>query len=165
MARKCFFSFHYIPDSVRASQVRNIGAIEGNPPARDNDWETITGGGESAIKRWISAQMFGKSCAVVLVGANTADRKWINYEIVKAWDEGLGVVGLRIHGLKDFNGNTSAPGANPFDFIIHDPTQTRLSRIVRCYDPVGADSKERYAWISAHLANAVEEAIAIRKAN
>ena len=39
MARKCFYSFHYQPDNVRASQVRNIGAIEGNQPVSDNDWE------------------------------------------------------------------------------------------------------------------------------
>lgn len=44
MARKCFFSFHYTPDNWRVSQVRNIGAIEGNKPAKDNDWETVVGG-------------------------------------------------------------------------------------------------------------------------
>ena len=47
MARKVFFSFHYQPDCVRASQVRNIGVIEGNPTATDNDWETITRGGDA----------------------------------------------------------------------------------------------------------------------
>ena len=30
MARNCFYSFHYKPDNARASQVRNIGVIEGN---------------------------------------------------------------------------------------------------------------------------------------
>ena len=84
MARKCFFSFHYIPDCVRASQVRQIGTIEGNPPARDNDWETVVGGGDAAIKKWIAGQMEGKTCAIVLVGENTANRKWINHEIVQA---------------------------------------------------------------------------------
>ena len=32
MARKVFHSFHYDGDSQRASQVRNIGAVEGNTP-------------------------------------------------------------------------------------------------------------------------------------
>jgi hypothetical protein len=32
MARKAFFSFHYKPDGSRASQVRNMGMIEGNAP-------------------------------------------------------------------------------------------------------------------------------------
>lgn len=44
MARKCFYSFHYEPDNWRASTIRQIGAIEGNQPARDNDWESIASG-------------------------------------------------------------------------------------------------------------------------
>ena len=30
--------------------------------------------------------------------------KWINYEIGWSWDDGMGVVGIRIHGLKNFKG-------------------------------------------------------------
>lgn len=165
MARRCFYSFHYKPDSHRASQVRNIGSIEGNKPATDNDWEKITRGGDSAIKRWIASQMSGKSCTIVLVGTNTANRKWIKYEIIKSWDDGKGVVGIYIHGLKNLDGKISAKGKNPFDFITHGPTKKKLSTIVKCYNPVGTNSKERYAWISKHIANAVEEAVTIRSNN
>lgn len=165
MARRAFYSFHYKPDSWRASQVRNIGTIEGNRPATDNDWESVTSSGDEAIKRWIIDQMNGRSCTVVLVGSNTADRKWINYEIVKSWDEGMGVVGIRIHGLKDSTGEISPVGANPLDFITHGPTKKRLSEIVKCYNPSGANSQERYEWIKTHLENAVEEAVRIRNAN
>jgi MTH538 TIR-like domain (DUF1863) len=42
MVRNCFYSFHYKSDNARASQVRNIGVIEGNRPASDNDWEAVT---------------------------------------------------------------------------------------------------------------------------
>lgn len=35
MARRVFYSFHYVPDNWRVSQVRNIGAIEDNKPAKD----------------------------------------------------------------------------------------------------------------------------------
>ncbi|MCZ2903256.1 TIR domain-containing protein [Burkholderia thailandensis] len=86
MARKTFYSFHYKPDNWRVATVRNIGAIEGNKPAADNDWEAVTRGGDDAIKSWIATQMQGRTCIVVLVGSNTANRKWINYEIVKGWD-------------------------------------------------------------------------------
>lgn len=165
MARKCFYSFHYVPDSQRAAQVRQIGTIEGNKPASDNDWETITGGGYAAIEKWISAQMKGKSCTIVLVGSKTANRKWINYEIIKSWDEGMGVVGIYIHGLKNLAGSISTKGKNPFDYITHGPTNKKLSTIVKCYNPGGTNSKERYAWISEHLSNAVEEAIKIRNEN
>lgn len=165
MARRCFFSFHYKPDSQRVSQVRQIGSIEGNRPATDNDWEKITGGGDAAIKEWIAEQIYGKSCTLVLVGANTANRKWINYEIVKSWDDDMGVVGIYIHGLKNLNGETSTKGNNPFDYINYGDATKKLSSIVKCYNPSGADSKAKYAWIEQHLANAVEEAIRIRNDN
>jgi hypothetical protein len=162
MARDCFYSFHFKPDNARASQVRNIGVIEGNQPVSDNDWEAVTRGGEDAIKKWIASQMKGKTCAVVLVGSGTANRKWINHEIVKAWDDGLGVVGMHIHGLKNFDGETSTKGNNPFDYINYGSTGKKLSAMVKCYNPAGATSKERYDWISTYLSDAVEEAITIR---
>lgn len=164
MARRCFFSFHYKPDSQRASQVRQIGSIEGNQPVTDNDWEAITSGGDDAIMKWIAGQISGKTCTVVLVGSNTANRKWINYEIVKSWEDGMGVVGIYIHGLKNLDGSTSTKGGNPFDYINYGTTK-KLSSIVKCYNPTGSDSKERYAWISKYLANAVEEAIKVRSEN
>ena len=163
MARRCFFCFHYLPDNWRASTVRSIGAIEGNRPATDNDWETVKRGGDAAIKRWINGQMAGKSCTIVLVGANTAGRKWINYEIGRSWDEGMGVVGINIHGLKNRDGMIAAKGSNPFASIQLDQTGKKFSSVVKCYNPTGSNSQERYAWIKKHLSNAVEEAIKIRK--
>ena len=165
MARRAFYSFHYKPDASRAGQVRNMGVIEGNTPVSDNDWETVTRSGDAAIKRWIAEQMHGRSCTVVLVGSNTAGRKWINHEIVKSWDDGMGVVGIYIHGLKNLDGKVSTKGSNPFSNIAHTSSGQKLSSIVKCYNPAGSDSKARYAWIKEHLANAVEEAIRIRKAN
>jgi hypothetical protein len=167
MARQCFYSFHFKPDNWRAATVRNIGAIEGNEPASDNEWESIASGDnkDQNIQNWIARQMKGKTCAIVLVGTNTENRKWINYEIVKAWNDGLGVVGIHIYGLKDSQGLTSTQGANPFDYITYNPTKKALSSIVKCYNPGGTNSKDRYDWITQHLANAVEEAIVIRQNN
>lgn len=160
MKRRVFYSFHYKPDNWRAGEVRNIGVIKGNRPATDNGWEEVKRGGDAAIKRWIAAQMRGRSCTVVLVGAHTAKRKWINYEIAKSWKQGMGVVGIRIHGLQDKDGLTAKMGKNPFDYI--DYRQGKLSDVVKCYNPSGRDSKEKYNWIAKHLSNAVEEAIRIR---
>lgn len=165
MVRKCFYSFHYVPDCHRAAQIRQIGSIEGNKPAADNDWETVKGRGDSAIENWISSQINGKSCTVVLVGNNTANRKWINHEIIKSWDAGMGVVGIYIHGIKNLSGEIAKKGKNPFDYVIHGSTKKVLSSIVKCYTPIGDTSKEKYDWISKNLANAVEEAIKIRKEN
>ena len=51
----------------------------------------------------------------MLVGSDTAGRKWINYEIVKAWTSGLGVVGINIDRVKG-KGPLVIAGRNPFDF-------------------------------------------------
>ena len=163
--RQVFYSFHYKPDCWRAATVRTIGAIEGNKPASDNDWETIIKAGEDAIKKWIKDQMENRSCTVVLVGNKTANRKWINYEIVESWKAGMGVVGIHIYGLKDQDGYISEKGENPFDYITYGDTGKKLSSIVKCYAPTGTNSKERYDWISKYLSAAVEEAIKIRKDN
>ena len=160
--RRVFYSFHYIPDSWRAAQVRNIGVVEGNRPATDNDWEDIKRGGETSIKRWINNQISGRSCTVVLVGSETANRKWINYEIIKSWNDGKGVVGIHIHGLRNRDGRISHKGNNPFDHISYGNDEV-LSRIVKCYNPKGTNSRDRYNWISRYISAAVEEAIDIRR--
>lgn len=160
MVRRVFYSFHYELDSWRTAQVREIGAIAGSKAATDNDWEAVKRGGDAAIKRWIAREMKGRSCTVVLIGTDTANRKWIRYEIIKSWNDNMGVVGIRIHGLKDQDGHTSLKGKNPFDYIGQ---KKKLSSIVKCYNPVGANSRERYKWISKHLAYIVEQAIKIRQ--
>ena len=104
MARRVFYSFHYVKDNWRASQVRNIGAIEGNEPVKDNDWETVKRGGDKAIEKWINDQLNGRSCTIVLIGNETAGRKWIKYEIEKSWNDGKGLFGIYIHNLKDKDG-------------------------------------------------------------
>lgn len=165
MVRRAFYSFHYQPDNWRAATIRSIGSIEGNRPASDNDWHSVTQRGDDAIKRWIAAQMQGRTCTIVLVGTNTANREWINYEIVKSWDDGLGVVGIHIYGLKNSAGQVAAKGANPFDHIGYGNSGKKLSTIVKCYDPAGTNSQERYAWIVKYLSDAVEEAVTIREKN
>ena len=160
MARRVFYSFHYEADNWRTSQVRNIGALEGNKPANDNDWESIKKGGDKAIKRWIDGQLYRRTCTIVLVGANTAGRKWINYEIRKSWNDGRGLVGIRIHGLKNQEGRTARMGKNPFN--DSQVGNKRLSSIVRCINPEGDNSISRYRWIAENLEDLVEEAIEIR---
>jgi len=160
MARRVFYSFHYKPDNWRASQVRNMGVIEGNRPVSDNDWETITRGGDARIKQWIAEQMQGKSCVVVLIGFRTAGRKWIKHEIKKGWDDGKGVVGIYIHNLKDKDGKQSSKGQNPFDdFTVGGKP---LSSIVKVYDPPYSTSTYVYNYIKDNLVDWVEEAIEIR---
>lgn len=158
--RKVFYSFHFKQDAWRASQVRNMGVLEGNEPASDNDWEDIKKGGESSIKRWINSQLQGRSCAVVLIGTHTANRKWINYEIKRAWELRKGVVGVYIHHLKDKDQKQSTKGNNPFDYFrVQDQL---LSKIVKAYNPPYSTSTKVYEYIKSNIADWIEEAINIR---
>lgn len=163
MTRRTFFSFHYKPDNWRASQIRNIGAIEGNPAVTDNDWEEVTKGGARAIEDWIDSQMKGRSCLIVLIGENTAGRKWINYEIEKAWNDCKGVVGIHIHNLKDSNGDQSTKGGNPFDGFTVGENNKKLSSIARVYNPNFSTSTYVYDHIKENIEDWVEEAISIRE--
>ena len=159
--RRVFYSFNYTTDSWRAAQVRNIGAVHRNRIASGNDWESTKWAGDAAIRNWIHSQMKNRACTVVLIGSRTANRKWINYEIAQSWSGGMGVVGIRIHGLKDIKGLTSELGKNPFDYI--DCYNQKLSSVVQCYNPQGNNSQEKYSWIKDHLSDAIEEAIEIRR--
>ncbi len=163
MARNVFYSFHYEPDNWRAAQIRNIGAIFGNQPAKDNDWETIKRGGDTAIKKWIDDQLYGRSCTVVLIGAETAGRKWVTHEIIESWNKGMGVVGVRIHSLKDRYGRQSSSGSNPFDYVNHTKTGRKLSSIVETHDPFGFDSQWVYSEIANNLESWIANAVRIRQ--
>jgi len=160
MARSIFYSFHYQPNNWRVSQVRNIGKVEDNKPATDNAWETVTKGGDQKIKEWINSQMYSRTCEVIMVGANTEGRKWIDYEIKKAWNDGKELVGIHIHGLKNSAGNQGNKGSSPFwGFTCGDK---KLSSIVKVYDPPYARSKNVYDYIKNNLEDSIEEAIKIR---
>ena len=103
--RQVFFSFEYDKDNWRAGQVRNMGKVSNDSTFSDNDWESVKKNSELAIKRWINAEMDKRSCIVVLIGATTSTRKWVKYEIEKAYELGKGIVGIYVHGLKDKDGN------------------------------------------------------------
>lgn len=158
MKRKIFYSFHYDNDVFRVQLIRNIGALEGNEPVTPNKWEEIKRGGDVAIKKWIDENLRGKSCLVVLVGTKTAERKWVDYEIKHAWANGLGVLGIYIHNLKDPRYGTCSCGKNPFSHFNID--NIRMDTIVKCHNPNPDDA---YKDIAANLETWVEEAILIRQ--
>lgn len=157
MPRHVFYSFHYANDCHRASQVRNIGAIEGNREANPNQWESIKRAGDGAIKGWIEQQLEGRSCTVVLIGSETASRKWVLYEIERSWHLKKGLLGINIHNLKNLSGQHSVKGRNPFDVA------GELGSVVPVHDPFGWDSRTVYATIADNIAQWIDEAIAVRK--
>ncbi len=160
MPRHVFYSFHYDLDNWRASKIRNIGAIEGKRAAYDNSWETVRKKTDRAIEDWIDIEMHGRSCVVVLIGSQTAGRKWINHEIRKGWADGKGLVGINVHNVYDRLSRTTLKGANPFSNI--DVSGIALDRIVKTYNPTGIDSSAVYRNIARNLDSWIDEAIAIR---
>ena len=157
--RQVFFSFEYDKDNWRAGQVRNMGKVSNDSTFSDNDWESVKKNSELAIKRWINAEMDKRSCIVVLIGATTSTRKWVKYEIEKAYELGKGIVGIYVHGLKDKDGNQTTKGANPFYNVITKDGH-RLSTYVTAYDTNYVTSKYVYEDIEEHISDLIEDAIA-----
>jgi len=154
--RRVFLSFHYERDNWRAAQIRELCA--GSLSA--NDRETENPGSESTIAEWIGAQLKTADCTVVLIGSETSDRGWVNYEIAKSWNDGKGVLGIDVHTLPDEYGQHCLVGQNPFDKIVIDGC--RLSSIVPVYKPRQANDGDTYDYINRNIAYWVESAISIR---
>lgn len=133
--KKVFFSFHYKRDVWRVSQIKNMGVIEGQKICNSNDWEAVKRKGDSAIQKWIDDNMHGCSCVIVLIGKETANRKWVNYEIKKAWNDGKALMGIYIHNLHDRYGKTDQKGDNPFDYFVIDKNGDKLSKYVPVFNP------------------------------
>lgn len=165
MARRVFFSFHFANDFWRTQQVRNINSLEGQRICSTNEWEEVKRKGDSSIEKWIADQMQGKSCVVVLVGAETANRPWVIHEISKGWNDGRGVLGIRIDKLLDVNGRPCAAGPNPFSKVSFTGTTRTLAEVVPLKAPTGVDSKSVYASIANNMEAWIEDAIRIRANN
>lgn len=156
MSHKVFFSFHFKRDAWRAGQVRNsdlladedeYGVIDGV------EWEKLEKAGSDAIKRWINDQLKYTSVTVVLIGAETAEREWVNYEIRTSWERGNAIVGLRIHNVKNQDGLTDLPGLNPLD-QIQLVDGTRMSSICKTYDWNSDDGRTNLGqWVDEAFQN------------
>ena len=118
MARQSFFSFRYKKDNWRAGIVRNSWVTQDRKSAGFFDtaeWEEVKKKSDSAIETWIDGQLNGTTVTVVLIGVDTAGKKWINYEITASHKKGNGILGIYVHNIKDSNSNITAKGRNPFD--------------------------------------------------
>jgi hypothetical protein len=124
--------------------------------------------GENAIKSWIDENMKYKSCVVVLIGSETANRPRVTYEIVKGWNDGKAVLGIHIHNIKCANmvrlgqNGICTMGPNPFDRITFNGDGRKLSSVVQCYNPSQLNA---YGDIAGNIDRWIEEAIRIRAAN
>jgi hypothetical protein len=157
VAKSAFFSFHYDRDAWRVQQIINMGKLDGQPLLSPQKWEEVKRRGEQAIKDWIAEQMKYKSAVVVLVGAQTAQRRWVKHEIAYAWDNRKPLVGVRINGLADRDGRTDTQGANPFKMVNLKGGGT-VGDYVTLHTPSGSTSQQVYASISNNLSSWVDNA-------
>jgi hypothetical protein len=114
--RRVFFSFHYEQDVWRATNVRNSGKVDATAAAGWNDaslWEEAKRKGRREIERLIDQGLRGTSVTVVLIGTETASRPWVEYEIERSIEKGSGLLGVRIHRIKDQAGHRSDRGPTP----------------------------------------------------
>ncbi len=99
MARRVFFSFHYERDIWRSSIVRNSWLTHPDREAAGfwdaSLWEETKLRGDAAIQRLIDAGLEYTSVTAVLIGSETADRRWVQYELRKSYERGNGLLGSR----------------------------------------------------------------------
>jgi hypothetical protein len=161
MARRVFFSFHYQRDVIRAAQVRNSWVTK---PDREYAgfwdkarWEQVLRDGDDAVKRWINRQLSGTSVTVVLIGSQTYQRKYVNYEIERTWNLQHGLLGIYIHHIKNFQGLISPRGTNPFtNFCVDEESEgIPLSQYVATYDWIKDDG---YANLGKWIEKAARDA-------
>lgn len=176
MKRQVFFSFHFGNDIWRVGQIRNIGVVEGQEIFSDNGWEKVRLKKDSDIKDWIDKELNMRSCVVILIGSETASRRWVRYEIEEAWKRGKGIVGIYINKLKNSQGEQSQKGANPlnqfcvdktFNYIVQqsepaDKNEINLGNVCTTFDSVYQDSDNVYTDIKENIVDLIEEAIKIR---
>jgi MTH538 TIR-like domain (DUF1863). len=116
MARRVFFSFHYQRDIWRVNQIRNSHVVEGCAAAGFQDaslWEEAKRRGDQAVRALIDRGLVGTSITAVLIGAETASRRFVDYEIRKSVERGNGLLGIRIHMIPDRFGHADWAGSIP----------------------------------------------------
>ena len=155
---RVFFSFEYNKDYWRAVQIRNLGKARADSVFPDQAWEKVRVKTNEAIKQWIDEQIALCDCVVVLIGATTATRKWVLYEIEKAYELNKGLVGVHVYKLTDRVGYQTGKGKNPFDFVFtHDGKP--LSDSVVCYDSPHLSSQAVCEDIAVKLDGLIESAV------
>lgn len=122
MARRTFFSFHYLPDVWRAWNVRNSWVVRADDQISrgffDNSvFEAKKRESDASLKNFLRDGLYNTSVTCVLAGTNTWARRWVRYEIARSVVRGNGLLTVDIHGLKNNAGETCERGANPLDQI------------------------------------------------
>lgn len=156
---KIFFSYDYKRDYERVDEIRTMGIVRDVKPVSKEDWDEICRQGDSSVKKWIDDNMSDADCVVVFIGEDTANRKWVNYEIEKAWNERKGLLGIYIHNISDSKELKGIKGKNPFLKFKMNRDGKKLRSVIKCYDPEPEDAVN---CIVEHLQIWIDDAMNIR---
>ena len=118
MARRTFFSFHYVPDVWRAWNVRNSWVVR---PEDQVDhgffdasvFEASKKESDDSLKAFLREGLKNTSVTCVLTGTNTWKRRWVRYEIARSVVKGNGLLTVHIHGIENKDKEIAAEGADP----------------------------------------------------
>jgi hypothetical protein len=84
----------------------------------------------------------------VLIGAKTAEREWVDYEIIESVKRGNGLLGIYIHNLKNQYGKIDIEGKNQFDKWIYGDLNKSLSMYYYTYDWIIDDGYNNFKdWV------------------
>lgn len=124
LARRVFFSYHFQRDVWRANQVRNSWVTHPDREAAGffdaAEQEEVKRKTKKAIRNWIDRQLQHTSITTILIGGETAEREFVQYEIEKSIERGNALLGIRIDSLKNREGKRGSWGENPLDHYYID---------------------------------------------
>ncbi len=117
MARFVFFSFAYEDvKNFKVNIIRNNWLLKNSEDSfvDGSIWEKSKEKKTSELKSLIEYGLLKTSVTVVLIGQNTSGRRWVNYEIIKSFEKGNGILAVYINRVKGKTGLTRR-GKNPLD--------------------------------------------------
>ena len=120
MAKRVFFSFHY-QDVIdfRANVVRNHKTTKhtGAGYFDASIWENAKRTSDLALKRLINGELQNTSVTCVLVGTDTFQRRWVDYEIMRSLSKSNKIIAIHINSIKGKDGKTKTKGNNPLYYL------------------------------------------------
>lgn len=118
MPRYSFFSFCYEDvKNFKVNVVRNSWLLNHSADSfiDGSIWEKEKSKGPTLIKNLIETGLKKTSVTTVLIGDETADRRWVKYEIIRSFEKGNGLLGIHINRIRGKEQVISARGLNPLE--------------------------------------------------
>lgn len=156
-------SYHHDADRARAARIAKSARLQAQPLVDDDTWNLLTRQGEHTVQRAIDRTLETRACLIVLISRFTRGRRWINYEIVRAWNQKKGVLGIHVHNIADDEGGTGMKGPSPFqDFDLVNGCG-KLSSLAPVHEAPFRDPGIALSYVANNLDDWIDEAIKIRR--